>query len=119
MKKAFCSIAVIVTLAIIVGCAGLDPATTPETPQEVYLKARMTFNGLLADYVTQKRAATVENKAKWTENIDPLFEAGAQALNAWGTALDAEANTYSQQKAYLEIKNQLLALLMAELTKEQ
>lgn len=96
------------------GCANYQQSV-PETPEEVYLKARMTFNGLLADYVDQKRMADNATRARWTNDIDPWFERGAAALAVWGDGLKAGGSTYGQQQAYLEVKNQLLQIMLKEL----
>ncbi len=118
----YVSIWVLVGVAVLVvhnSCAqyGYNPAV-PTTPEEAYLKARMTFNGLLQDYVDQKRMADRETRARWSKDIDPWFERGAAALALWGDAVRAadQASIYDQQQAYLEIKNQLLQLMLKELT---
>ena len=98
------------------GCAAQYPQAEASTPQEIYLKARMTFNGLLADYIDNKRAATPAKRAEWSEKIDPWFERGAAALAVWGAALSAGKTAYDAQQDYLEIKNQILQLLLRELS---
>ena len=104
---------------LISSCIPMQPEGPPPTPAENYLTARMVFNGLLEDYVTQKRIADDETKDRWTRKVDPWFERGAVALNAWGSALKAGDSPESSMQAYLEIKNQLMAIVIQELTATQ
>lgn len=115
MKKAFNYGALIcIILVFVVGCSGMQLGA--DNPKQVYLKARMTFNGLLSDYISNKKAAPPDVRARWTKKVDPLFEKAGKALDAWGKAAMAEAPAYNQQQAYLELKNQLLNMLLAEVT---
>ena len=62
------------------------------TPAETFLTARMAFNGLLEDYIIQKRAAPPTTQAKWSQEIDPWFERAAVALKSWQLALKASGD---------------------------
>jgi hypothetical protein len=90
------------------GCNG----TMPETKEQSYLKARQVFNGILMDYVDQKRQADADTKARWTSDIDPWFERADKALDAWGDALESGGSGEGQQTLYLEIKSKLLNMML-------
>ena len=120
MKKAISSMILSVLLFVaailfLSSCISMDDGPPP-TPAETFLTARMVFNGLLSDYVDQKGMADAATKARWTEELDPWFERGARALNAWGTALKAGEDSNTQKQAYLSLKNQLMAVILRELT---
>ena len=102
----------LIVVFVVASCSGMQT----ETPKQTYLKATMTFNGLLADYISDKKAAPPEIRDKWTAEIDPLFETASLALKAWGAAIKGEGPAYTEQQSYLELKNKLLDMLLAELT---
>ena len=116
MKKAFIYTVLIVAVLLAAGCYnGKNLQIGAETPKQVYLKAHMTFNGLLTDYIADKRAAPPELQKEWTEKIDPYFEQASLALKAWGITVMNDTPSYNQQLSYMDIKNQLLDLLLANL----
>lgn len=86
----------------------------PPTPAETFLKARLTFNALLSDYITQKRAADPATRERWTEDFDPWFERAAIALKAWQAALRTGEGTKAMD-AYLEIRNKLMNMILLEI----
>jgi hypothetical protein len=107
----------ILLVMVLCSCIAPQPDAPPPTPEEIYLTARMTFNGLLEDYITQKGIVDAETKARWTREIDPWFERAAVALKAWGTALKAGKGAQVEMQAYLELKNQLMRVVLQALAK--
>ena len=112
-------ISIVLCMAVIMGigsCISMQEEGPPTTPAETFLTARMVFNGLLSDYVDQKVLADADTKARWTKDIDPWFERGAIALNAWGSTLKAGESPQATRQAYFDVKNQLMAIILRELT---
>lgn len=105
----------VATLLFLSSCIPMQPEGPPPTPAETYLTARMVFNGLLEDYVAQKKIADPATKSRWTQEIDPWFIRGASALDAWKVAVRSGEDPQGQMQAYLEIKNQLMSIILTEL----
>ena len=107
-RKHIPSIIVSILLIFMVGCAYFQDVKIPETPHGKYLSARMQFNKMLGQYLGYYEMATPEDQAKARENIDPIFESGAAALDAWKLGLEEGVPTDEQEQEMLKLKNQIL-----------
>lgn len=123
MKKAifktFIAVALFIgTILYLAACAQFAE-NLPQTQEEKYLTSRLIFNGLLEDYVAQKRAADPELKARWGKEIDPWFERAAVALNLWGLAISGQDRPGKFELDYNKIKNELMVALFRELSSDR
>jgi len=106
----------LLVLFVFVSCSGMQlgaPDDSPKLKQEkAYLAARKEFALTLKkynDYYDRTDAAT---KAKWKEQIDPLFQKTDKALKAWKLAIDEGFDATSQEQFYLDMKGELFMLLV-------
>ncbi len=70
------------------------------------------FTQTLTSYNDFYASASVETKAEWKENIDPWFRTTNKALIAWKVAIDDNLNPQAEEQAFLEVKRELLILLL-------
>lgn len=101
----FCFVIVLVGVSFM-GCAGID------TPQKQLLVADQTFTSNLERYNRFHNLQTVELQDKLTNNIDPLWEAGDNALDAWAVAINKGMPPEEKIEVFRAIKDQLFLLLI-------
>ncbi len=111
-------VVVLVTMLVMpllfISCASLGgPTDSPElVAKKSYMAARKEFALTLQKYNTYYDAASDSTKAKWKENIDPLFKAADKGLDGWKLAIDMDMDPASQEQAYLRLKSELLIMLV-------
>ena len=106
-------------LFVIIMISGLACATTPKTPKEIYLAARMTFNDALESYIAQKAIASPQSQIQWEAEIEPMFRDAQEALDIWGLAIHSQPQLASypgmsvteKERIYNKIKLKLFKML--------
>lgn len=103
-------------LPFLVNCSGLQlggPDDPPELKQKkAYMAARKEFALTLKQYNDYYDRASPETQAKWKSEIDPMFKKVNTALDAWKLAIDNNWQPDSQEQKYLDLKSDLLLLLV-------
>lgn len=106
VKRWWPKLAVILIAVALVACAGID------TPQKQLLVADQTFTDNLVRYNAFYNLQTPELQDKLKNNIDPLWEAGDNALDAWAVALAKDMPPEEKIEVFRAIKDQLFLLLI-------
>lgn len=107
-------VSLLVLPVLFISCATLGgPDDSPElAAKKAYMAARKEFALTLQKYNTYYKAASDSTKAKWKEDIDPLFKAADKGLDGWKLAIDLDMDPASQEEAYLRLKSELLIMLV-------
>lgn len=95
-------------------CANL--AGVNDSPQlkekKTYMTARKEFALTLEKYNVYYNKADLETQAEWKKDIDPWFNKVNKALAAWKLAINNDWDPASQSEKYLDLKSELLILLV-------
>jgi hypothetical protein len=105
MSKPKLTVFVILVLALLAGCAGMQQ---PTNPQETYLIALTQYSNLQDLYLRNEAKITdPEVKAK----LKDAFNKSALALELWGVALDAGKPTIQGEISYDQAMDILIEIL--------
>lgn len=113
MKRKICLPALIVFMALSIGCAG-SLITKDATPKERYLDALTEFNDTVKDYLDEYRLQSPAVQADWKKEIDPWIKKASTALDAWGTAVDENASVEEKIEMFISLKAIVMAFLISE-----
>ncbi|MBW1803331.1 MAG: hypothetical protein JRJ85_21700 [Deltaproteobacteria bacterium] len=111
-RKLLALLVMLPALVFIMSCAGVSQLM--KTTEGQYLVALKNFNDLVEDYNAQYRLQPAPVQADWKAEIDPWIKKTYQALDAWGTAVDAGASA----EAKIEVFNALKVVLITTLIQE-
>lgn len=97
-------------------CQGMQLGGPDDSPQlkqkKAYMAARKEFALTLEKYNDYYDKASAEQQSRWKENIDPVFKQVDTALKAWKLAIDNNWDPAAQEQKYLDMKSDLLLLLV-------
>lgn len=106
----------IVCLSLVFGCSGMQLAGPDDSEElardKAYMAARKEFALTLQKYNDYYDKASPETQAEWKEKIDPLFKSVDKALKGWKLALDNDWGDAGQEQKYMDLKANLLILLV-------
>ena len=95
-------------------CANL--AGVNDSPQlkekKTYMTARKEFALTLEKYNLYYSRAEAATQAEWKKDVDPWFHKVNKALDAWKMAIDNDWDPASQEEKFLDLKSELLILLV-------
>lgn len=115
MKKRLAILPIFILL-LLVSCGHFQIG---ESPMDTYLKTRMQFNTIWMRYLDYYDGSHYIMQEKWKKEIDPKFTLANKALNAWGKALKEGVPTYEKQMEFMNLKNELIDLLIPIFVKDE
>ena len=123
MKKILTPILILFFILPLISCPGMQIGGGTDTPEQkqakAYLAARKEFALTLQKYNDYYAQESEENKAKWKENIDPMFRQVDKALDAWKLSIDNNWDPAVQEQTFLRLKSDLIILLVDVFVKKE
>jgi hypothetical protein len=106
-------IPVVAGFTAIQGCTATVGVMNPKfDAKRTYLASRLEFNAVWKQYLDYYDRAPKEHQAKWKAEIDPWFNKGKTALDAWGLAVNQGADPAAKMQTFINIKNELIDMLV-------
>lgn len=103
MKRRSKLITVIITLAFLVGCAGM-------TVLQKHAVAMGTHNRIIGDYLVLYDQQLPETQVRWKANVDPIVRQLDDAMTVWDNSFTNQDDSESKRQFYLAVKSQLFSL---------
>jgi len=108
-------IAVIVALAFVVGCAGMQLG---QSQDEIYYKALGVWYDAGVQFKFYYEKADEATKEKWDDEFRPLLIKSKEILNVWNFHLQNDDPTADDIQRWKQMKNELLFYIATQMKKE-